>query len=205
MSRSSRGCGYDIVGISRTMGFNGHVRSKSAKILYGTKILSFFADTGTERRTRWKVHPHVQRKKKDWLTDIKPVSWLNCTVFAYKLMSHSFQTQQQNWRAFNTGFQGSTHDHLVYHQLRIDCLDVFRLHLNFTCALFLSLCSATPRFTRTPEDQTGIQGGVASFVCQATGDPQPKIVWNKKGKKVSNQRFEVHRSFVFLLSVVGSF
>uniref|UniRef100_A0A3Q2EEH8 Receptor-type tyrosine-protein phosphatase delta n=1 Tax=Cyprinodon variegatus TaxID=28743 RepID=A0A3Q2EEH8_CYPVA len=33
--------------------------------------------------------------------------------------------------------------------------------------------------------------GVASFVCQAAGDPQPKIVWNKKGKKVSNQRFEV--------------
>ncbi|MED6247223.1 hypothetical protein ATANTOWER_010107 [Ataeniobius toweri] len=48
-----------------------------------------------------------------------------------------------------------------------------------------------PRFTRTPEDQTGVQGGVASFVCQAAGDPQPKIVWNKKGKKVSNQRFEV--------------
>uniref|UniRef100_A0A3P8V7A5 protein-tyrosine-phosphatase n=1 Tax=Cynoglossus semilaevis TaxID=244447 RepID=A0A3P8V7A5_CYNSE len=48
-----------------------------------------------------------------------------------------------------------------------------------------------PRFSRTPEDQIGVQGGVASFVCQATGDPQPKIVWNKKGKKVSNQRFEV--------------
>uniref|UniRef100_A0A8C1T6X3 Receptor-type tyrosine-protein phosphatase S n=1 Tax=Cyprinus carpio TaxID=7962 RepID=A0A8C1T6X3_CYPCA len=32
---------------------------------------------------------------------------------------------------------------------------------------------------------------VASFICQATGDPQPKIVWNKKGKRVSNQRFEV--------------
>uniref|UniRef100_A0A3P8TZW9 Receptor-type tyrosine-protein phosphatase delta n=1 Tax=Amphiprion percula TaxID=161767 RepID=A0A3P8TZW9_AMPPE len=52
-------------------------------------------------------------------------------------------------------------------------------------------CSAPPRFTRTPEDQTGVQGGVASFVCQASGEPQPKIVWNKKGKKVSNQRFEV--------------
>uniref|UniRef100_A0A8C5NDK1 Receptor-type tyrosine-protein phosphatase delta n=1 Tax=Gouania willdenowi TaxID=441366 RepID=A0A8C5NDK1_GOUWI len=48
-----------------------------------------------------------------------------------------------------------------------------------------------PKFTRTPEDQTGVQGGVASFVCQAAGEPQPKIVWNKKGKKVSNQRFEV--------------
>ncbi|NWS29482.1 PTPRD phosphatase, partial [Polioptila caerulea] len=48
-----------------------------------------------------------------------------------------------------------------------------------------------PKFTRTPVDQTGVSGGVASFICQATGDPRPKIVWNKKGKKVSNQRFEV--------------
>uniref|UniRef100_A0AAQ5XYL6 Receptor-type tyrosine-protein phosphatase delta n=1 Tax=Amphiprion ocellaris TaxID=80972 RepID=A0AAQ5XYL6_AMPOC len=54
---------------------------------------------------------------------------------------------------------------------------------NYVCADVL--------FTRTPEDQTGVQGGVASFVCQASGEPQPKIVWNKKGKKVSNQRFEV--------------
>uniref|UniRef100_A0A3P8VB31 Receptor-type tyrosine-protein phosphatase S n=1 Tax=Cynoglossus semilaevis TaxID=244447 RepID=A0A3P8VB31_CYNSE len=50
---------------------------------------------------------------------------------------------------------------------------------------------APPKFLRTPNDQTGVQGGVASFICQATGDPRPKIVWNKKGKKVSNQRFEV--------------
>ncbi|KAJ8382903.1 hypothetical protein SKAU_G00036810 [Synaphobranchus kaupii] len=48
-----------------------------------------------------------------------------------------------------------------------------------------------PKFLRTPNDQTGVQGGVASFICQASGDPRPKIVWNKKGKKVSNQRFEV--------------
>ncbi|XDV17622.1 hypothetical protein PO909_023454, partial [Leuciscus waleckii] len=48
-----------------------------------------------------------------------------------------------------------------------------------------------PKFLRTPNDQTGVQGGVASFICQATGDPRPKIVWNKKGKRVSNQRFEV--------------
>ncbi|XP_029115058.1 protein tyrosine phosphatase receptor type Db isoform X16 [Scleropages formosus] len=48
-----------------------------------------------------------------------------------------------------------------------------------------------PKFLRTPTDQTGVQGGVASFICQAIGDPRPKIVWNKKGKKVTNQRFEV--------------
>uniref|UniRef100_A0A8C3B2B8 Receptor-type tyrosine-protein phosphatase F n=1 Tax=Cyclopterus lumpus TaxID=8103 RepID=A0A8C3B2B8_CYCLU len=40
-------------------------------------------------------------------------------------------------------------------------------------------------------DQTGISGGVASFVCQATGEPKPRITWMKKGKKVSSQRFEV--------------
>ncbi|XP_077381830.1 receptor-type tyrosine-protein phosphatase delta-like isoform X27 [Festucalex cinctus] len=57
--------------------------------------------------------------------------------------------------------------------------------------LFLADADSPPRFTRTPEDQIGVQGGVASFVCQAAGEPQPKIVWNKKGKKVSNQRFEV--------------
>ncbi|XP_051785966.1 receptor-type tyrosine-protein phosphatase delta isoform X17 [Erpetoichthys calabaricus] len=59
------------------------------------------------------------------------------------------------------------------------------------CFLFLADAETPPKFTRTPEDQTGVSGGVASFICQAMGDPRPKIVWNKKGKKVSNQRFEV--------------
>uniref|UniRef100_A0A671RCI1 protein-tyrosine-phosphatase n=1 Tax=Sinocyclocheilus anshuiensis TaxID=1608454 RepID=A0A671RCI1_9TELE len=55
----------------------------------------------------------------------------------------------------------------------------------------LSSSAAPPQFTRTPVDQIGVQGGVASFVCQATGDPQPRITWSRKGKKVTNQRFEV--------------
>ncbi|XP_032439041.1 receptor-type tyrosine-protein phosphatase delta isoform X33 [Xiphophorus hellerii] len=57
--------------------------------------------------------------------------------------------------------------------------------------LHLADAQTPPKFLRIPNDQTGVQGGVASFICQATGDPQPKIVWNKKGKRVSNQRFEV--------------
>ncbi|XP_054656306.1 receptor-type tyrosine-protein phosphatase S-like isoform X21 [Dunckerocampus dactyliophorus] len=67
------------------------------------------------------------------------------------------------------------------------------LPLLLTTGLILHLADAQtpPKFLRTPNDQTGVQGGVASFICQATGDPRPKIVWNKKGKKVSNQRFEV--------------
>ncbi|XP_010789502.1 receptor-type tyrosine-protein phosphatase delta isoform X25 [Notothenia coriiceps] len=67
------------------------------------------------------------------------------------------------------------------------------LPLLLALGLLLHLADAQtpPKFLRTPNDQTGVQGGVASFICQASGDPRPKIVWNKKGKKVSNQRFEV--------------
>ncbi|XP_059396100.1 receptor-type tyrosine-protein phosphatase delta-like isoform X27 [Carassius carassius] len=63
--------------------------------------------------------------------------------------------------------------------------------LLLTACVLLSSAEAPPKFLRTPNDQTGVQGGVASFICQASGDPRPKIVWNKKGKRVSNQRFEV--------------
>uniref|UniRef100_A0AAR2JPP9 Receptor-type tyrosine-protein phosphatase F n=1 Tax=Pygocentrus nattereri TaxID=42514 RepID=A0AAR2JPP9_PYGNA len=56
---------------------------------------------------------------------------------------------------------------------------------------FSSQADSLPSFIKTPEDQTGISGGVASFVCQAVGEPKPRITWMKKGKKVSSQRFEV--------------
>ncbi|XP_036072098.1 receptor-type tyrosine-protein phosphatase S [Oryzias melastigma] len=49
---------------------------------------------------------------------------------------------------------------------------------------------ASPRFTKIPTDQIGVSGGVASFVCQATGNPKPVVYWNKKGKKVNSQRIE---------------
>uniref|UniRef100_A0A8C4P0Q4 protein-tyrosine-phosphatase n=1 Tax=Dicentrarchus labrax TaxID=13489 RepID=A0A8C4P0Q4_DICLA len=49
---------------------------------------------------------------------------------------------------------------------------------------------ASPRFTKVPVDQIGVSGGVVSFVCQATGDPKPRVSWNKKGKKVNSQRIE---------------
>uniref|UniRef100_A0A671YWF4 Receptor-type tyrosine-protein phosphatase F n=1 Tax=Sparus aurata TaxID=8175 RepID=A0A671YWF4_SPAAU len=53
------------------------------------------------------------------------------------------------------------------------------------------MADSLPSFIKSPEDQTGISGGVASFVCQAAGEPKPRITWMKKGKKVSSQRFEV--------------
>ncbi|XP_004632825.1 receptor-type tyrosine-protein phosphatase S isoform X6 [Octodon degus] len=58
--------------------------------------------------------------------------------------------------------------------------------------LLVGGCTAEepPRFIKEPKDQIGVSGGVASFVCQATGDPRPRVTWNKKGKKVNSQRFE---------------
>ncbi|XP_024908290.1 receptor-type tyrosine-protein phosphatase S isoform X4 [Cynoglossus semilaevis] len=52
-----------------------------------------------------------------------------------------------------------------------------------------------PRFTKIPTDQIGVSGGVASFVCQAIGNPKPVVYWNKKGKKVNSQRIEVTIEF----------
>eukprot|EP00064_Thunnus_orientalis_P011304 superscaffoldBa00001620_g11334 len=52
------------------------------------------------------------------------------------------------------------------------------------------ILSAPPKFTKIPTDQIGVSGGVASFVCQATGSPKPVVYWNKKGKKVNSQRIE---------------
>ncbi|XP_028977528.1 receptor-type tyrosine-protein phosphatase S isoform X20 [Esox lucius] len=59
-------------------------------------------------------------------------------------------------------------------------------------SLLLTCCHALspPRFTKVPVDQIGVSGGVVSFVCQATGDPKPRVGWNKKGKKVNSQRIE---------------
>uniref|UniRef100_A0A665WX61 protein-tyrosine-phosphatase n=1 Tax=Echeneis naucrates TaxID=173247 RepID=A0A665WX61_ECHNA len=59
----------------------------------------------------------------------------------------------------------------------------------------LSVCPSPPKFTKIPTDQIGVSGGVASFVCQATGDPKPAVYWNKKGKKVNSQRIEVTIEF----------
>ncbi|XP_061588040.1 receptor-type tyrosine-protein phosphatase S-like isoform X11 [Cololabis saira] len=55
-----------------------------------------------------------------------------------------------------------------------------------------SVCAAlaSPKFTKIPTDQIGVSGGVASFVCQASGNPKPVVYWNKKGKKVNSQRIE---------------
>uniref|UniRef100_A0A3P9MHP7 protein-tyrosine-phosphatase n=1 Tax=Oryzias latipes TaxID=8090 RepID=A0A3P9MHP7_ORYLA len=77
------------------------------------------------------------------------------------------------------------------------CLCQFPLCLLLPLILLLTrpwsgMCAALapPRFTKIPTDQIGVSGGVASFVCQAVGNPKPVVYWNKKGKKVNSQRIE---------------
>uniref|UniRef100_A0A8C7VQ42 protein-tyrosine-phosphatase n=1 Tax=Oncorhynchus mykiss TaxID=8022 RepID=A0A8C7VQ42_ONCMY len=64
------------------------------------------------------------------------------------------------------------------------------LYLSLNSIQFKGLYWHGKRFTKIPGDQIGVSGGVASFVCQASGDPKPMVNWNKKGKKVNSQRIE---------------
>ncbi|KAG5851440.1 hypothetical protein ANANG_G00093420 [Anguilla anguilla] len=75
---------------------------------------------------------------------------------------------------------------------RLPCLLVLLPLAGLLLSQLLIGCNAltAPRFTKVPVDQIGVSGGVVSFVCQATGDPKPRVSWNKKGKKVNSQRIE---------------
>ncbi|XP_072297384.1 receptor-type tyrosine-protein phosphatase S-like isoform X4 [Eucyclogobius newberryi] len=77
------------------------------------------------------------------------------------------------------------------------CLNLLLpLMVLLTCPLCSeSAALAPPKFTKIPTDQIGVSGGVASFVCQASGNPKPVVYWNKKGKKVNSQRIEVTIEF----------
>ncbi|XP_035525499.1 receptor-type tyrosine-protein phosphatase S-like [Morone saxatilis] len=57
--------------------------------------------------------------------------------------------------------------------------------------MILGVSHALPQFTKAPVNQIGVSGGVISFVCQAMGNPKPRVSWMKKGMKISSQRFEV--------------
>uniref|UniRef100_A0A671YYB1 protein-tyrosine-phosphatase n=1 Tax=Sparus aurata TaxID=8175 RepID=A0A671YYB1_SPAAU len=76
---------------------------------------------------------------------------------------------------------------------QFSCLCFFIYELP-SLPLFFHL-PAPPKFTKIPTDQIGVSGGVASFVCQASGSPKPVVYWNKKGKKVNSQRIEVTVEF----------
>ena len=57
--------------------------------------------------------------------------------------------------------------------------------------------SVAPSLITTPADQTVLESATATFHCNATGNPTPKIKWIKDGKTVAKgntMSFEVNRT-----------
>ena len=57
--------------------------------------------------------------------------------------------------------------------------------------------SVAPSLIATPADQTVIEGAKATFHCNTTGNPTPKITWIKDGKTVARGEtlsFETNRN-----------
>ncbi|XP_076814846.1 receptor-type tyrosine-protein phosphatase F-like isoform X2 [Clavelina lepadiformis] len=51
---------------------------------------------------------------------------------------------------------------------------------------------AAPHIVDHPPSQTGLSKGIIALVCNATGNPRPRIEWLKDGKAVSTHRYEIH-------------
>ena len=47
--------------------------------------------------------------------------------------------------------------------------------------------SVPPSLTSTPADQTVLESATATFHCNATGNPAPKIRWIRDGKTVAQE------------------
>ena len=54
---------------------------------------------------------------------------------------------------------------------------MFTFHIKFL--------SAKPKIVQAPVDVIVKEGSPAKFVCNATGDPQPTVFWEKEGKSSS--------------------
>ena len=57
--------------------------------------------------------------------------------------------------------------------------------------------SVAPSLITTPTDQTALESATATFYCNATGNPTPKITWIKDGKTVAKGNtlsFETNRT-----------
>uniref|UniRef100_H2YZU9 protein-tyrosine-phosphatase n=1 Tax=Ciona savignyi TaxID=51511 RepID=H2YZU9_CIOSA len=48
-----------------------------------------------------------------------------------------------------------------------------------------------PVITNAPESQTGVAKGTLALICNATGNPRPRIDWRKDNKEISKNRYRI--------------
>ncbi|XP_020708529.1 tyrosine-protein phosphatase Lar isoform X6 [Athalia rosae] len=59
---------------------------------------------------------------------------------------------------------------------------------NFSDLSYIHYLTHPPEILRRPISQQVKAGGIASFYCDARGDPQPQIQWRKNGKKLTQSQ-----------------
>jgi len=60
-------------------------------------------------------------------------------------------------------------------------------HKKINKLFFFNFITVPPTLTTQPTDKAVIESTVATFHCNATGRPVPKITWTKDGKTVSTE------------------
>ena len=64
-------------------------------------------------------------------------------------------------------------------------LDVIKLSaFESPCSMFCVFFADPPVIKEAPQSQRVKAGGIAAFVCIATGDPTPHITWRKDKKPI---------------------
>ncbi|XP_035214536.1 tyrosine-protein phosphatase Lar-like [Stegodyphus dumicola] len=71
------------------------------------------------------------------------------------------------------------------------CFDVCLSDGDYSQREYVKFLTHPPRIETSPQNQTVLNNGVASFVCAAVGNPKPLIEWRKNGKRVTTQRYTV--------------
>uniref|UniRef100_H2YZU5 protein-tyrosine-phosphatase n=1 Tax=Ciona savignyi TaxID=51511 RepID=H2YZU5_CIOSA len=51
--------------------------------------------------------------------------------------------------------------------------------------------TVAPVITNAPESQTGVAKGTLALICNATGNPRPRIDWRKDNKEISKNRYRI--------------
>uniref|UniRef100_A0A8C6RA31 Protogenin n=1 Tax=Nannospalax galili TaxID=1026970 RepID=A0A8C6RA31_NANGA len=74
---------------------------------------------------------------------------------------------------------------------------------NFTIAMATVTVLAPPSFVEWPESLTRPRAGTARFVCQAEGNPSPKMSWLKNGRRIhSNGRIKMYNSKLVINQII---